>query len=552
MAHARFPQVNLVSIKSDLAASLVVFLVALPLCLGIAIASGAPPVAGILSGIIGGLVVASLGGCPVQVSGPANSLIVLVALVSQQYGVAVLGAVVLAAGLFQLAAGLVRLGQIFRAIPPAIIQGLMTGFAILIFAGQFHVMLDDPCGPSAIKNLLLIPQAIWDAVVHQDGSHRAAGVGILTISLLLLWRPLAPRKLRAVPASLVAVTAATLAAEVLNLDVARVTLPENILGAIAWLDLQALPRLLEWPVLEAALVMAFLASTETLLSASAIDRLHNGPRTNYDRELLAQGIGNMACGLVGAVPLTGVVIRSATNVAAGAKTRLASVLHGFWLLVFVVLLPFILARIPTAGLAAILVVAVVKLIDVPALRKIWQHDRREIAIYAVTAAGIVIIGVLPGVLLGIGLAVGKLLLTLGRLDLRLETDEHAGRTVLYLQGSATFMSLPKLASILETVPSQSELHVHFEELDLIDHACLNLLLSWEKQHEATGGCLVLDWEGLAARFQRTRREHRRHHPPHGPRRPSRFFKAGWKLLARPETALSEGHASSGALSERET
>lgn len=487
--------------RGDVAASIVVFLVALPLCMGIAIASGAPPIAGVLSGIIGGLVVASLGGCPMQVSGPANSLIVLVLLITQQHSLKFLGLVVLAAGVLQFVAGRCRLGQIFRAMPPAIIHGLMTGFAVIIFATQFHVMLDDPVRGTALKNLLEMPAAIWDAVVDRDGSHRAAVIGALTILLLMLWKPLAPRAIARTPASLVAVGVATIVTAITHLPVAKVELPENLLGSIQPLDLSLLPRLLEWPTLQMALVMAFLASTETLLSATAVDRLHQGPRTNYDRELIAQGVGNMACGILGAIPLTGVIIRSAANVSAGARTRLSSILHGFWLLVFVAFLPGLLKLIPTASLAAVLVVAVFKLVHVKALRELWDQDRREIAIYAVTAATTVFWGVLPGVLLGLGLAIAKLLYTLGHLAIRDERDASGRRIDLYLQGTATFLSLPKLAAFLDTVPQSLDLHVHFDELTYIDHACLDLLMNWEKQHAATGGSLIIDWQSLTARFQ---------------------------------------------------
>ncbi len=526
--------------KADVLASLVVFLVALPLCLGIAIASGAPPIAGILSGIIGGLVVASLGGSTMQVSGPANGLIVLVLLVTQQYSLALLGAVILAAGLLQLLAGLLRLGQLFRAIPPAIIHGLMTGFAIIIFASQFHVMLDDPVRGSALQNFLLIPEAIWDAVVDQDGSHRAAAIGVLTILILLLWKPLAPRRLASIPASLIAVGTATAVVAFGELTVARVELPENLLGAIQLLDLAVLPRLFEWPIIELALIMAFLASTETLLSATAVDRLHQGPRTNYDRELAAQGIGNMLCGILGAVPLTGVIIRSAANVHAGAQTRLSSVLHGFWLLAFVAVLPGVLKLVPTASLAAVLVVAVFKLVDIKALREIWQHDKWEIGIYCVTAATIFFWGVLPGVLLGVGLALAKLLYSVGRLTIRVEEDDVNRRTNLYLEGTAVFLNLPKLVTALEAVPLGTELCVHIKGLTLIDHACLDLLINWERQHEGAGGSLVIDWESLQAKFgQRMTIEEpseteTRPIPagngsePIVPRR--RFFREGWRPL----------------------
>ena len=534
------------ALKADILASLVVFLVALPLCLGIAIASGAPPIAGILSGVIGGLVVASLGGSPMQVSGPANGLIVLVLLVTEQYGLAVLGIIVLAAGSLQLAAGVLRLGQLFRAIPPAIIHGLMTGFAIIIFASQFHVMLDDPARGSALENILLIPEAIWAAIVDRDGSHRAGAIGVLTILILLLWKPLAPRKLSFVPPSLVAVGTATAVVALADPPVARVTLPDNLLDAVRLIDLAVVPRLLEWPIIELALIMAFLASTETLLSASAVDRLHDGPRTNYDRELAAQGIGNMLCGLLGAVPLTGVIIRSATNVAAGARTRLSSILHGFWLLAFVALLPGVLALVPTASLAAVLVMAVFKLVDVKALREIWQHDRWEIVIYFATAATIVFWGVLPGVLLGIGLAVAKLLHRVGHLSIRVEEEPGKGRTHVYLEGTAVFINLPRLAAMLENIPRGTELRVHIDELHLIDHACLDLLINWEQQQRNSGGSLVLDWDSLWAKFgpaaasKPLSRLKVAPAPPSKDRifsrspdaRESRFFREGWRPLSR--------------------
>ncbi len=530
--------------KADALASLVVFLVALPLCLGIAVASGAAPIAGILSGVIGGLVVASLGGSPMLVSGPANGLIVLVLLVTQEHGLAVLGVIVLAAGALQVLAGALRLGQVFRAIPPSIIHGLMTGFAVIIFASQFHVMLDAQLKGTALEQLAAIPRAVWNVLTDSQGSHRAAaGLGLLTIAVLLGWKPLAPKRLHFLPASLVAVMAAAVVAYLAGLPVARVEVPQNpqqLLGAIQFIDFSLLPQLMQWPILEVVLVMAFLASTETLLSATAVDRLHQGPRTNYDRELAAQGLGNMLCGVVGAVPLTGVIIRSAANVAAGAQTRLSSILHGLWLLVFVVALPGLLAQIPTASLAAVLLVAVFKLVDVKALREIWQHDKREIGIYAATAATIFFWGVLPGVVLGVGLALAKLLYCVGHLNIRVEEEPEHNRTNLYLEGTAAFLSLPKLARTLDSVSPGTELHVHMDQLSLIDHACLDLLVNWEQQHRATGGRLVLDWDSLHVKFgrqvavSRPQPVTRLLRAPAAAAQPRRFLREGWQPLYKSE------------------
>jgi len=246
--------------------------------------------------------------------------------------------------------------------------------------------------------------------------------------------------------------------------------------------------------------LAFVASAESLLTATAADAMQqHAPRTRYDRELVAQGAGNLICGLLGALPMTGVIVRTSANIHAGGRTRASTVLHGLWLLVFAVLFPQVLRLIPIASLAAILVYTGWKLMNPKAVRALWQYGKGEAVIYAATLATIVIADLLTGILVGLGLALAKLLYTFSHLAVRLAADN--GRTVLYLNGAATFIRLPKLAAILQKVPASTELHVHFEELKYIDHGCMDLLINWEKQHEATGGRLVIDWESLTARFR---------------------------------------------------
>lgn len=490
------------TIKHDVLASVVVFLVALPLCMGIAVASGVPPIAGIIGGVIGGLIVASLGGNAMQVSGPANGLIVIVALVSNDYGLAVLGPIVLLAGAMQVVAGGLKLGQWFRAVPPATVHGMMTGFAVIIFASQFHVMLDDTPRDGPLQNLFSIPAAVRDAFLLDDGSHHAAIVGVATLVVLLAWKPLAPRRLQSIPASIVAVLTGVAVAQTMDLQVNTVQLPGSLDDAMTPISAGALARLCEWRVLEIALTVAFLASAESLLSATAVDQLRPGSRTNYDRELLAQGIGNIACGVVGALPITGVIIRSATNVAAGAQTRLSSILHGVWLLLSVVALSGVLIYIPIASLAAILLVAVFKLISMKAQRDLWIYDKRDVLIYALTALAVVSTSVMTGVILGIVLALAKLIYTFSHLVVKLEDDPKQDETMLYLEGAATFVRLPKLAALLESVRPGAHLDVRFENLTYIDHACLDLLMNWGEQHKVRGGSLAVDWDGLKARFGR--------------------------------------------------
>ena len=193
-------------------------------------------------------------------------------------------------------------------------------------------------------------------------------------------------------------------------------------------------------------------------------------------------------------------MRSAANVEAGGKTRLATILHGVWLLVFVSMLAFVLRMIPTAALAAMLVYTGFKLINIKAIRELKQYGWGEVVIYFATLATIVCADLLTGVLTGIGLSAVKLLHTFSHLDVRLEVEQERHNAVLRLEGAATFLRLPLLASALERVPHNVELHVDFEHLNYIDHACLDLLMNWARQHEATGGTLVIDWESLQADF----------------------------------------------------
>jgi MFS superfamily sulfate permease-like transporter len=255
-------------------------------------------------------------------------------------------------------------------------------------------------------------------------------------------------------------------------------------------------------LIEATCVMALIASAETLLCATAVDKMHNGQRTNYDRELFAQGIGNTICGLVGALPMTGVIVRSAANVQSGAKSRKSAMLHGLWLLVFVCVLTPVLRLIPVAGLAAVLVYTGYKLINLKHLAELKKYGWSEVGIYLATLVTIVVEDLLTGVIVGIVLSAMKLLYTFAHLRTDVHTDANRNRVSLSLCGTATFLRLPRLAATLERVPGNAELHVDLQQLHYIDHACFDLLITWAKQHEATGGKLVMDWSCLHAQFDR--------------------------------------------------
>ena len=488
--------------SKDFLASVVVFLVALPLCMGIAIASGVPPALGLITGVVGGIVVGFLAGSPLQVSGPAAGLAVLVYQLVQEHGLAMLGVVLVGAGALQLAAGLLKIGQWFRAISPSVIHGMLAGIGVLIFASQFHVMVDDSPRGNGLENLFSIPEALYKGVFPLDGSthHLAAAIGLLTILTIVGWNRFRPAGLKMVPAALVAVIVASVAAAVLQFPIKRIETPASLLEAANVPALADFSRLLEPEFMIMALVFAFVASAETLLCATAVDQMHNGPRTNYDRELAAQGVGNLICGGLGALPMTGVIVRSSANVQAGAKTRASAVIHGVWLLGTVAFLPWLLAHIPTASLAAILVFIGFKLVDTARIRRIAGFGRAELLIYFATLIGIVATDLLTGVLIGLGLALLKLIYTFAHVKIDCVEGPEPNTINTVLHGSATFLGIPRIAAALEKLPPGRIVRVHVEHLSYIDHACLDLLASWEEQYRATGGDLIIEWHELVDRY----------------------------------------------------
>jgi MFS superfamily sulfate permease-like transporter len=328
----------------------------------------------------------------------------------------------------------------------------------------------------------------------------AAKAGVVTIIILLVWNTLARGRLRMIPAPLIAVSAVTAAAFLLRLPVLYVEVPDSLLDTIRLPSLNVLQGSDAWGLLQAAAVVALIASAETLLCATAVDQMQRGQRTNYDRELWAQGVGNTICGLLGALPMTGVIVRSAANIQAGATNRASAVMHGAWLLIFVSLLGFALRAIPVASLAAVLVYTGYKLLDLKQLKELRKFGWGEVAIFMATFISIVVTDLLTGVIVGVVLSAVKLLYTFSHFTANLHSDSHSERSVLSLEGTATFLRLPVLANALEQVPPNAELHVELERLDYIDHACLNLMICWAKQHEAVGGRLVIDWNSLHAQF----------------------------------------------------
>ncbi|MFJ2816498.1 MULTISPECIES: SulP family inorganic anion transporter [unclassified Streptomyces] len=455
--------------KADLFASSVVFLVALPLCVGVAMASGVPAELGLVTGIVGGLVAGALPGSSLQVSGPAAGLTVLVYEAVHTYGVEALGVLVLSAGLLQLGLGALRCGRWFRAVSGAVVHGMLAGIGLVLLVGQVYP-LGDATAPASglgkITGLVTLPGLV-DPV--------ALSVGGATMAVLVLW-PRWRRGARVVPAPLVAVVAVSVVTGVFDLGVRRVEV-RGLLDAVRVPGVSDVGRLADVGVIGTVVAFTLIASAESLFSAAAVDRMHRGPRTDYDRELMSQGVGNTVCGLLGALPMTAVIVRSAANVRAGARTKASRVLHGVWLLLFTAVVPGVLGLIPVAALAGLLVHAGCKLIPVREVRLLWRGHRGEVLVLVVTTVAIVVGNLFEGVLIGLAVAIAKTAWETSLVHVETADDPDGGLVVRIL-GHATFLRLPKLLDALEALPRDRAVRLELGGLRHVDHACAAALEGW--------------------------------------------------------------------------
>ncbi|MCG5121946.1 MULTISPECIES: SulP family inorganic anion transporter [Streptomyces] len=474
---ARFPH-----LRQDFAASLVVFLVALPLCVGVAVASGVPAELGLVTGIVGGIVTGLMRGSSLQVSGPAAGLTVLVFEAVQNFGLATLGVLVLGAGMLQLAMGLLKLGRWFRAISVSVVEGMLAGIGLVLIAGQLYAAAGLKAPAAGLDKITHLPGALAGALTSSTALVSLA-VGAGTVAVMVGWNHL-PRRFRAVPGALAAVLLATVASLVLSLPVATVEV-RGLLDSIQPPGAGAFGQLASLSLLGTVLAFTLIASAESLFSAAAVDRMHDGPRTRYDQELVAQGAGNTVCGLLGALPMTAVIVRSSANVQAGARTKASRVMHGVWLLLFAALLPGALALIPLPALAGILVHAGWKLIPLRSFVPLWREHRGEAVILVVTALAIVTVNMFEGVLIGLALSVAKTAWTASHVKLEV-IDKGAGPVQAHLSGNATFLRLPKILDSLESLPQDRPVELNLSGLHHLDHACRTALENWAERHSTSG------------------------------------------------------------------
>ncbi|MFJ9153752.1 SulP family inorganic anion transporter [Streptomyces sp. NPDC102270] len=480
---------------ADVSASIAVFLIALPLSLGIALATGAPLQAGLVAAAVGGIVAGRLGGCPLQVSGPAAGLTVVTADLIHRYGWRTTCAITVLAGVVQLGLGCLRVARTALAVSPAIVHGMLAGIGVTIAVAQLHIVLGGTPQSSVLDNLRALPAQL----AHLQPA--AVSVSALTLTLLLLWPRIpgrAGRLLRRIPAALVAVAGATTAASLAGLAVPKVDLP-------SWSS-HALAGLPEGPVLglvAAVLTTTLVCSVQSLLGAVAVDKLaagrpdllaaSTGPggrprvgRSELDRELLGQGAANIVSGSLGGLPVAGVAVRSSANVQAGAVSRNSTMLHGVLVVIAALLMVPVLEFIPLASLAALVMAVGIQMVSLHHIRTVTRH--REVLVYAVTTLGVVVFGVLEGVSLGIAVAVGVALHRLTRT--RITHCEREGVHHVHVRGQLTFLAVPRLSRALHLVPQGADAVV---ELDgsFMDHAAYESLQDWQKTHTAQGGSVEL-------------------------------------------------------------
>ncbi|MEU5769778.1 SulP family inorganic anion transporter [Streptomyces asoensis] len=475
---------------ADVSASIAVFLIALPLSLGIALATGAPLQAGLVAAAAGGIVAGWIAGAPLQVSGPAAGLTVVTADLIQRYGWRTTCAITVLAGLAQLGLGSLRVARTALAVSPAIVHGMLAGIGVTIAVAQLHVVLGGNPQSSVLDNLRALPAQL--AALQPA----ALAMSTLTLTLLLLWPRLpgrAGRLLNKVPAALVAVTGATATAAFAGLTLPKVDLP-------SWSS-HALAGLPEGPVLglvAAVLTTTMVCSVQSLLGAVAVDKLTSGRpgplgppagrvgRADLDRELLGQGAANIVSGALGGLPVAGVAVRSSANVRAGAVSRNSTTLHGVLVVVAALLMVPILDLIPLASLAALVMAVGIQMVSLHHIRTVTRH--REVLVYVVTTLGVVLMGVLEGVTLGIAVAVAVALNRLART--RITHHEREGVHHVHVRGQLTFLAVPRLSRVLHLVPHGTHAVVELTG-SFMDHAAYESLQDWQKTHTAQGGTVEL-------------------------------------------------------------
>lgn len=505
------------TLPKDLIAGLVVFLVALPLCLGVALASNAPPIAGLIAGIVGGILVGLLSGSHTSVSGPAAGLTAVVAAQIATLGSfeAFLVAVVLA-GVLQVIMGVCRAGFISAFFPLSVIKGLLAAIGVILILKQIPHLLGhdaDPMGDKSFQQQDGENTFSELAVAFFDVHPGAVLVGIASIALIVFWDKVKLLKQSPVPAPLVVVVLGVLLNQLFHAIGGSLVIEPSHLVAV---PVTAGPgdfirnalMFPDWSVLSnpvvytSAVTIAVVASLETLLNIEAVDKIDPKQRaTPPNRELLAQGVGNIAAGLIGGLPMTSVIVRSSVNINAKAETKVSAIWHGVLLIGCVMLVPALLNQIPLAALAAILLMTGLKLASPKLIRQMWSEGQKQFLPFIITIVAIVLTDLLIGVLIGLAVSIGFILHNNARRPLRRILEKHVSGDVMHivLANQVSFLSRASLEQALRSVPRGGHILLDASNTDYIDPDVLDLITDFR---DTTAGALgvKLSFKGFRDRY----------------------------------------------------
>jgi MFS superfamily sulfate permease-like transporter len=492
---------NLKTLKSDFPASIVVFFVALPLCLGIALASGAPLLSGLIAGVIGGIVVGALSGSNLGVSGPAAGLAAIVAAAIIELGnfEVFLVAVVLA-GLIQILFGILRFGIIGYFFPNSVILGMLSGIGIIIILKQIpHLFGYDAEPMGADEFVEASGETTFSAIIHILGNITPGSViiGVLGLTLILFWDNILAKKskiFKVIQGPIIAVVVGTIIKLIFDnntdlaiKDIHLVSIPvaENFNDLKAFLtfpDFSAIQDVRVWTI---AFTLALIASLETLLSVEATDKLDPAKNvTPTNRELFAQGTGNVLSGLIGGLPLTQVIVRSSANIQSNAKSKMSAIIHGFLLLLAVLALPKLLNNIPLSVLAAVLIVVGYKLAKPSLFKKMWDKGWTQFVPFVTTIAVIVAKDLLWGIMAGLIIGIIVIMVKSYQNSLFLHLDKANDKLVkMVFAEEVTFLNKGAIAKQLQSLPNDITLELDVRNSKYIDSDIIDILEDFVVQSE---------------------------------------------------------------------
>ncbi|WFP51718.1 SulP family inorganic anion transporter [Methylomonas sp. EFPC3] len=501
--------------RSDLLSGFLVFLIALPLCLGIAMASGFPPMSGIITAIIGGVLVSRISGSHVTINGPAAGLIVVIvdAVQSLGHGDAMAGyrytlAAIVVASVLQILLGVFKAGKLSAFFPSSVVHGMLAAIGIIIMAKQVHTLLGvKPEAKTLLGTIAEIPHSIIEM------NPEVSLIGLCGLALLVVWSLIKQPTLKMIPAPLLVVMLGLALGQYFDLDHIHqylflpeaeilphhqytvgptflVAVPENFMSGFYFPDFSKIATAEFWV---AVVTIWLVGSLESLLSASAVDKLDPYKRnSNLNRDLAAVGVGNLVAGMVGGLPMIAEIVRSSANINNGAKTGWANFFHGMLLLIFVALFPRLIHEIPLSSLAALLVFTGFRLASPKEFAKTLSVGLDHFVVFVITIIGVIATDLLVGVAIGI---VAELLIHMTRglkpgnvFSLAYHVNQTDPRTYhIAVSGAAVFSNFISLKSLLADFPQGENVFFDLTDAELIDHTVMEFIHHYAEEYRHAGG-----------------------------------------------------------------